>query len=44
MAFDRKDYGMDSGIPFVRIANRVEVTVDLKAKTRQRRPPLVFNK
>ena len=30
MAFDRKDYGMNSGIPFIRIANRVEVTVDLK--------------
>jgi polyisoprenoid-binding protein YceI len=32
MAFDRKQYGMNSGIPFIRIANRVEVTVDLKAK------------
>jgi polyisoprenoid-binding protein YceI len=32
MAFDRKDYGMNSGIPFIKIANRVEVTVDLKAK------------
>jgi polyisoprenoid-binding protein YceI len=32
MAFDRKDYGMNSGIPFVKIADRVEVTVDLKAK------------
>ncbi|MGA7313340.1 MAG: YceI family protein [Silvibacterium sp.] len=42
-AFDRKDYGMDSGIPFIRIANRVEVTVDLKAK-RVSGPPLVFNK
>jgi polyisoprenoid-binding protein YceI len=30
MAFDRKDYGMDSGIPFVKIADRVEVNVDLK--------------
>src|SRR6266436_2421197 len=28
MAFDRKDYGMNSGIPFIRIADRVEVTVD----------------
>jgi hypothetical protein len=43
MAFDRKDYGMDSGIPFIRIANRVEVTVDFKAK-RVSGPPLVFNK
>ncbi len=32
MAFDRKQYGMNSGIPFIKIANRVEVTVDLKAK------------
>jgi len=32
MAFDRKDYGMNSGIPFIKIANRVEVNVDLKAK------------
>jgi polyisoprenoid-binding protein YceI len=32
MAFDRKQYGMKSGIPFIRIADRVEVTVDLKAK------------
>ena len=32
MAFDRKQYGMTSGIPFIKIANRVEVTVDLKAK------------
>jgi polyisoprenoid-binding protein YceI len=32
MAFDRKDYGMNSGIPFIKVANRVEVTVDLKGK------------
>ena len=30
MAFDRKDYGMDKGIPFIKIADRVEVDVDLK--------------
>jgi polyisoprenoid-binding protein YceI len=41
MAFDRKDYGMDSGIPFIRIADRVEVTVDLKGK-RVSGPPLEF--
>ena len=41
MAFDRKDYGMNSGIPFIKIANRVEVTVALKAK-RVGGPPLVF--
>jgi polyisoprenoid-binding protein YceI len=32
MAFDRKDYGMNHGIPFIKIADRVEVTVDLKVK------------
>jgi hypothetical protein len=41
MAFDRKDYGMNSGIPFIKIADRVEVTVDLKG-TRISGPPLVF--
>jgi len=41
MAFDRKDYGMNSGIPFIRIANRVEVTVDLVGK-RVSGPPPVF--
>lgn len=29
MAFDRKEYGMNSGIPFIKIADRVEVSVDL---------------
>jgi polyisoprenoid-binding protein YceI len=32
MAFDRKEFGMNKGIPFIKIANRVEVTVDLKGK------------
>jgi polyisoprenoid-binding protein YceI len=41
MAFDRKAYGMNSGIPFIRIANRVEVTVDLKGE-RVSGPPLIF--
>ena len=41
MAFDRKDYGMNSGIPFIRIADRVEVTADLKGK-RVGGPPVVF--
>src|SRR5271167_1248997 len=41
MAFDRKDYGMTSGIPFMKIADRVEVNVDLKGK-RVSGPPLVF--
>ena len=43
MAFDRKEYGMNSGIPFIRVADRVEVSVDLKA-TRVSGPPLVFKK
>jgi polyisoprenoid-binding protein YceI len=41
MAFDRKDYGMTHGIPFVTIADRVEVTVDLKGK-RVSGPPMNF--
>ena len=41
MAFDRKDYGMTSGIPFIKIANRVEVNVRLKWK-RISGPPPVF--
>jgi polyisoprenoid-binding protein YceI len=41
MAFDRKQYGMDSGIPFIKIADRVEVTVDLKAK-RTSGPPIAL--
>jgi polyisoprenoid-binding protein YceI len=41
MAFDRKDYGMNKGIPFIKIADRVEVTVNLKVK-RVSGPPLVF--
>jgi polyisoprenoid-binding protein YceI len=41
MAFDRKEYGMNSGIPFIKIADRVEVSVDLKGK-RVSGPPLVF--
>jgi polyisoprenoid-binding protein YceI len=43
MAFDRKDYGMDKGIPLVKIADRVEVIVDLKGK-RVGGPPLAFKK
>jgi polyisoprenoid-binding protein YceI len=41
MAFDRKQFGMNSGIPFIKIADRVEVSVDLKGK-RVSGPPLVF--
>jgi polyisoprenoid-binding protein YceI len=43
MAFDRKEYGMNSNIPFIKIANRVEVNVDLKWK-KIGGPPLVFQK
>jgi polyisoprenoid-binding protein YceI len=39
MAFDRKDYGMNNGIPFIRIANRVQVTVNLKWKRVSGEPP-----
>jgi polyisoprenoid-binding protein YceI len=41
MAFDRKDYGMNSGIPFIKIADRVQVTVALQAK-RVSGPPVIF--
>ena len=41
MFFDRKDYGMNKNIPFVKIADRVEVTVNLKWK-RVSGPPPVF--
>jgi len=41
MGFDRKQYGMNSGIPFIRIANRVEVTVNLKAD-RTSGPPVAL--
>jgi polyisoprenoid-binding protein YceI len=41
MAFDRKDYGMNKGIPLVKIADRVEVSVDLQGK-RVSGPPVVF--
>jgi polyisoprenoid-binding protein YceI len=41
MAFDRKDYGMNSGIPFIKIADRVEVDIDLVGK-RVSGPPLTL--
>ena len=43
MAFDRKEYGMNSGIPFIKIADRVEVTVTLKGE-RISGPPMVLKK
>jgi polyisoprenoid-binding protein YceI len=39
MAFDRKEYGMTSGIPFIKIANRVEVNVRLKWRHVSGPPP-----
>jgi polyisoprenoid-binding protein YceI len=41
MAFDRRDYGMTSGVPLVKIADRVEVSVDLKAR-RVSGPPVAL--
>jgi len=41
MAFDRKEYGMKSGIPLIKIADRVEVTVNLKGE-RISGPPLAL--
>ena len=41
MAFDRKEFGMNSGIPFIKVADRVEVAVDLKGK-RVSGPPVAF--
>jgi polyisoprenoid-binding protein YceI len=41
MVFDRKDYGMNSDIPFLKISDRVEVTVDLKGDQISG-PPVVF--
>jgi len=41
MAFDRKQYGMNSGIPFIKIANRVEVDVHLQGQ-RISGPPLAL--
>lgn len=32
MFFDRKDFGINGSIPFLKIADRVEVTVNLKGK------------
>jgi polyisoprenoid-binding protein YceI len=41
MAFDRKEFGMNSGIPFIKIADRVEVDIDLIGK-RVSGPPLTL--
>jgi polyisoprenoid-binding protein YceI len=39
MVFNRKDYGMNKGIPFIKIADHVDVDVHLKGK-RVSGPPL----
>lgn len=41
MAFDRKEYGINGKLPFIKIANRVEVSINLKWK-RISGPPPVF--
>ncbi len=41
MAFDRKEFGMNSGIPFIKIADRVEVDISLVGK-RTSGPPLTI--
>ncbi len=41
MVFNRKDYGMNHGIPFIKIADHVDVDFHLKAK-RVSGPPLLF--
>jgi polyisoprenoid-binding protein YceI len=41
MTFNRKDYGMNGGIPFVQIGDHVDVTIHLKVK-RVSGPPLQF--
>ncbi len=43
MAFDRKDYGMNSSIPFIKIADRVEVNVKLHGE-RVSGPPMDLKK
>jgi len=41
MVINRKDYGMNSGIPFIKIADHVDVNFHLKGK-RVSGPPLAF--
>ena len=41
MVFNRKDYGMDKGIPFIKIADHVDVSFHLKGK-RISGPPLAI--
>jgi len=39
--FDRRDFELGGSIPFVKIADRVEVVIEFKA-TRVSGPPLLF--
>jgi polyisoprenoid-binding protein YceI len=41
MVFNRKDYGMNKGIPFIKIADHVDVSFHLKEKQISG-PPLAF--
>jgi len=41
--FDRRDYGINTDIPFIKIAHRVEVKVSLIAR-RISGPPVVFRR
>jgi polyisoprenoid-binding protein YceI len=41
MVFNRKDYGMNKGIPFIKIADHVDVNFHLKGK-HVSGPPLAF--
>ena len=43
MVFNRKDYGMNKGIPFIKIADHVDVSFHLRAK-RISGPPLLASK
>src|SRR5260370_30716254 len=40
MSFDRKEYGMNSGIPFIKISHRVELNVNLRWKPITVAPPV----
>jgi polyisoprenoid-binding protein YceI len=42
MTFNRKDYGMKGGIPFVKIGDHVDVTINIAAK-RVSGPPVAVN-
>ena len=41
MVFNRKDYGMNKGIPFIKIADHVDVSFHLNGK-RVSGPPLDY--